>query len=734
MIKRFLKISAIAFSFSVFGYAIVVACGWGWDWDGDLVHAVSIDRREFITPKDMPLAHTWRFFYPKDFVGHYVGDRTADEQPSINEQVFQDWRGYLGKNFSDEVIHTCMFGDDYLTELEKIKAVANDNKGRNFVHFITLSREAERAYKTYDAGWDDANEPLNTIDDAQLFKAVQELLDNASDNFIRQRAWFLLLRMYFYSDNEREKCTQVFDKYEKEMPKDLLYYRALGYTAGILYAERNFEQSNAIYARIYNNCPQLIRMATYSYHPLEEDGMSHSLTYAISDDNKCGMWALQGYYTDEKIAIREIAKINAKHPSLNTMLSRLMDKGFSSMNYIDSDLNFAQNKKNIYASISYKLLETLEYICQNYPEVDQYKWRLALSFWQSAHGKYDEAAQNYNIAESYKSNKTPNPEGALRIARLMNMVNKVQTSNDLNNQELIADIRWADGGDLAKWVYNYIANLYNSEENEVMQQMFACYNYDDANMNDYYSTQENIDAIIEFINKPNKTELEKLAASIYKPTMDILLERKAALYILEGDMKLAVSTYEKVSDKQYFQVNPFNGYIQDDHDRDFAKGKSYSKAKAYAIMQEMKEKLDNNNGEYTDALLLGNALYNLSGYGSARVLNGTNDIYNFPMELRKIAVNMSLAKDYYSQAFALATNDEQRAKALYMKAKCERNEYYNKTFYTYSNQWAIPWETRKSIPDFREWESFKILNSDYSHTQFEIEVIKECGYYKYIYY
>jgi hypothetical protein len=61
-----------------------------------------------------------------------------------------------------------------------------------------------------------------------------------------------------------------------------------------------------------------------------------------------------------------------------------------------------------------------------------------------------------------------------------------------------------------------------------------------------------------------------------------------------------------------------------------------------------------------------------------------------------------------------------------MLAKCERNEWYNKTIYNNSDN---EYGGREPGPDFLPWNGFKSLKQ-YSNTQFYKEAIKECGYFR----
>lgn len=145
----------------------------------------------------------------------------------------------------------------------------------------------------------------------------------------------------------------------------------------------------------------------------------------------------------------------------------------------------------------------------------------------------------------------------------------------------------------------------------------------------------------------------------------------------------------------------------------------------------MKEALAKNEDAYTNAMLLGNAFYNITHYGNGRtfhegdIMGYGNCPADFQGENREIVSNCSLAKMYYEKAFNAAKNDEQRAKMQYMLAKCERNLFYNNYFKTKEYCWGM----NNDEVAFLEWDGFKNLKNKYSKTKFYQEAIAECGYF-----
>ena len=89
--------------------------------------------------------------------------------------------------------------------------------------------------------------------------------------------------------------------------------------------------------------------------------------------------------------------------------------------------------------------------------------------------------------------------------------------------------------------------------------------------------------------------------------------------------------------------------------------------------------------------------------------------------------NCSLAKAYYEKAFSAAKNNEQKAKTQYMIAKCERNDYYNKKYYSLN---LSTWDIQDDQTNFIAWQGFQNIKANYSKTKYYKEIINECGYFK----
>ena len=139
-------------------------------------------------------------------------------------------------------------------------------------------------------------------------------------------------------------------------------------------------------------------------------------------------------------------------------------------------------------------------------------------------------------------------------------------------------------------------------------------------------------------------------------------------------------------------------------------------------MQEMKQNIDKGIDVYNNNLLLANAFYNISYHGNARLFYEGNIIGEYGNNVSEQYYDMlckdKYAKIYYQKAFAAATNNEQKAKCLYLMSKIERNNFYNTKEFDSENR------------AFKAFDGFKKLKSEYKDTKYYQEVINECGYFR----
>jgi hypothetical protein len=773
--RLFLVSSAVLLS----AYGIIYACAGGDDWDF-FGYNSNFTPETFADKSYSPLFLSGGIFYGIGF--------DTQHNSRFNKNIKSDWADYLKGKVDTTTVNYFLIGDEkpryysdekntiknkeeitdlhvfYKTKKENKssqkwskKVNLKDEKVKNFVEFLYLAQKIETVSIGEDY-WSYDPVVAKTFNDAKMIQSIENVYNTLSDPFLKNRYWFLTMKARFYS-NDKQKAIDFFNKTESSVAKNTLYYRALAYVAGINYKQKKYANSNYLYAQVFDQCPQLRVVTAYSFKPKNETDWTKALAMAKNNKEKAALWAIHGYYKDEKQAIEKIYELDPKSEHLNYLGTRLVNsleqkinnsfqqnKGDYSQPPIPQTI--AENKTENKAKIDNSAVDLIAKISAAGNTDKPYLWDVAIGYLQTLKGDYANADKNYNKAEKTLP-KTELARYQIRLLRFVNNLSKIDKLDDNNVKTVLTDLNWIyfelpktyKGSEFRyqnayQWSKNYLAALYKSRSNNVMAELFNESRYGYWNDgNSFYDNEKDLLAMKSFLEKTNKSEIEKIGAGIYSLKLKDINNFQAVQATFKNKIPEAIEFMKKTDSVQYYKFlgNPFNGSIKDCHDCDHA---AYQKRK-YTFMdflttvKEMQDKLAQKEDVYTNSLLLGNAFYNISHFGNGRTFYEMNIVgygsspYSFRNAMKEIITNNSVSKMYYQKAFEAASNKEQKAKCLYLISKCERNDYYNKKYNNINSYWEI----QDDKVNFIAWNTFKALRKDYSDTKYYQDVIAECGYF-----
>lgn len=750
MKTTFLQKLAIGFSaIALFSYTIIYACAGGdWDfWDDNSNFAPEV----FVEKSYSPLFLSPDVFYTRDYYGFDTAHNSR-----FNDEILSDWSNYLDKKIDLETLKFFLTVDSSATELAGInkfistkkptdaskkwesKIDYKDKKVKNFIEFLDVAKKLEDA-STKENYWDyDSNANKKTVD-GKLISLFEKKYNSEKDSFLKNRYWFQTIKALFYQ-GDYEKTVAFFNKTQNDTPKNTLYYRALSYIAGINYKSKNYALSNYQYSVVFDKCPTMRVVTAYCFHPQEETDWNQSLAMAKTNEEKVALWALQGYYNDEVRAIEKIYDLKPDSEHLDYLLTRLVNIQEGKIDNSFKDKTTEQAKKTTKDSLNKTAVNLVDKIAKAGKTYNPYLWNCAAGYLQTLSENYSQAESYFDKAEKQLP-KTTLAVNQLRLLRFINNVSKTDKINPKNEALLVPDLKWIyqelkynTAGELrynnaSAWSKRYLSALYKNQKNSVMAELF------DRN-NDFYDNQVNLEAMKTFLAKENKSEIEKIAANVYNVKLTEIYEYEAVKATFQNKIQEAIAFMQKTDSIQHYQFlgNPFNGNIKDCHDCDHAayQKRKYSEIEFLTILKEMQDKIVKNEDVYTNAMLTANAFYNITHFGNARsfhegtIMGYGSSPYDFRDSSKKMVSDCSLAKLYYEKALTAAKTDEQKAKCHYMLAKCERNDYYNKKYYSTYTNWYDQEETEVH---FLAWNGFKALKKSYFSTKYYQEVIRECGYF-----
>lgn len=733
---------AVLFSLVALGtYGILFACAdyfWGYDYDSNFTPETYVDE-----------SYSPLFFAPQD-VFYSIGFET-NYTSRFNQDIVSEWSEYVKGKFTAKELSFLLLNDSAQASIKELYSAVQkkqklpvpyarlsgtDAQIKGFVEFLYYAKDIEASSTTPLNSWSyEETKPAAAVNPKTLVQ-VEKLFNETSDAFLKNRYWFQTMKAYFYSNNKQGAIT-FFEKTKTSVPQNTLYYRGVSYVAGIYYRKKDYATSNYLYSVVFDKCPALRTVTAYNFHPQEQKDFQASLALAKTPEEKTGLWALFGYYADEKAAIREIYKLNPTSEHLDYLLTRLVNKEEVRLN----DMEFksaAEYKQTMKKQLNNDALQLVSTIAKEEKTSKPYLWNLAAGYLNIFAGNHAQAIQLIEKVEK-KGPKSELASNQIRLLKLINTLYATTKLDDKSETKLLPEMDWLyhikDSEDEAfryrnalGWSKQYIASLYASQQNIVFAELFN-------GSTTFYQTASNAEAMKAFLHKSNKSAWEKLAEGIYGISLSDIYEYQAVMSAYAGKLDEAITLMEQSAEGKNveFYGNPFNGKIKDCHDCDHAAPQKvkYTKLSFLKKMKEMQSYVDKGQDVYNNSLLLGNAYYNMTYFGNGRVFYYSDIVNQYGNYIdgyyQSYLLNCTTANLYYEKALNTAANAEQKAKCVYMMAKCERNAFYTKEYHSKNDFWGEPEVA------FQAWNGFKKLKTEYSNTKYYKEVINECGYFsKYV--
>ena len=717
--------------------ALLISFGLAW-----ACYDIDLDQSSNFTPEAMmtDAADFKPLFYDVDypFYNGFDGGHTS----RFNDQVTDDWYNHFdGKIPREKISAFLLEGKD-----EPAIARSSDPRVKAFDRFVRLARRVDEYACTQLDPWESYNKSAAPLP-AGLADEVVKRYDAEKDAFMKNRYAFQALKALFYAGS-LAPFERFFTRVEKDMPRNALYYRALSYRAGLARNAHEFRRANLLYAEVFHNLPAMRPVAAYSFALGDEADWRECLRQA-SPELRPALWALIGFRSGDDVrAIREIYALDPRSSYLDLFLTRIINKKEEHRYDLIGPETRAIYEEHVNRNpLTAETAALIKRIATEEKTANHYLWYAGAAYINTLEGNTSAASALYDKAARALPAGNRMAADQLRLLRLVNSLNAIKAVKGDNVERLTDELVWlykhnahqdyADGGVRFKTAIEqsraYLADLYLRAGNTMYAEML---HHNSSN----YTSPGAFDKLIATLEKP-RNAFERMLTSIYIYKVEDLYHFKAMQALFADRLGEAESLMKKAGEygTRDLIVNPFNAYIPDWESRGKAKT-GYTALSLIKKMQEGEAKIKRGEDVYNTALLLGNAFYNVTYYGTARrfwrsQLIGASRPEIIPCYARRMMLDCSIAKKYYRMAFNAANTDEERAKAVFFSIRCDRNAFYLAGFRGIASC-GVELEGGGGAGFAYEanagWIDSKGFNelTRYAHTQYYKDVIRECEYFR----
>lgn len=661
-----------------------------------------------------------------------------------------------------------------------------DKKAKTYIDFAQTCSES-LIYRENLNSWD-YNKIKNkkTINPEALLSEANRLLNNESDEQLRARYYYQIIRILHYSKNWVDAIKLYESKIKNKLPKNEIYHYIVDQVAGCYFSVKRYGEAAYLFTKVFGESIDRKKSAFASYNMCTTKNADGKALFKGVDDQKnfLLLTSLRDF-SDEVHILEKFIQLDNNDPRVELLFMRALnnverDIWPKQIGVGNKTLPFFAQKSN------YKnLLAIAEKQVVSHTVDNKDFWRLASSYLSFI----DNDVKSAKIKLS-GVNEFPDQKRALSIIYEVFSWNEISSSNEDYLYEVLKTIPVQEDwykdseNDLRNLILDKVAHTYY--KNNQIEKTFLVHNYLEGVNN--INSLELLDALEKFYFKRNKNNYEQLLiAHIEKKHnfIDYINYQKGIYYLYDKNPELALVYFNKnnnyrsqkhipntifsnnikecftcdvneVMDDEVYKADVFSFIDESFSRKDLAinlmelikltsNEKPWKAKLAYYLLANYYYNISNTGyyrGLLTDNTNTGNNIYinhanyehfspkitaeeiiaNKSGYNMSNISRGHS--------LEKHYFNMSgLALEYYQNVIDLSNDKELNARCAYLMAKCELNDFYNNgsndTYnITINGGWG---DYELELPNSN---GFRLLNEKYSDTDFHEMIIKECGYYR----
>jgi hypothetical protein len=418
-------------------------------------------------------------FYYQSEQTYYDIDFGTNYTSRYNDAIVKEWSEFLEGKMTKQKLSYFLLDNNSYPEIIKLhtantnqKNITNigfdskDDNVKKFFEFLFYSKEIEKSSVATHFSWNYEDVKSALVNDT-IIQQVEEKFRTTNNKFLKNRYWFQVVKSKFYSNNSHETIS-FFESTKEWVPKNILYYRALAYVAGVYSKNKNYGMSNYLYSIIFEDCLEMRTLMAYNFHPQNDLDFKTSINLARTKDEKAALWALYGFYADEEIAIEEIYKLHSKSKHLERLLIKFINNYETKLNYLATENTVEEDGK----SRGNRSQETVQLVrnianCKN--TLDSNKWLMASGYLSILKNEFVTAQKAFNCTITTQDEEQ-NEE--IRTLKLINNLSQVKNLKSNEFSKLQPEIDWALSlnstnanlafrqNNVSKWIRNYKLQLY----------------------------------------------------------------------------------------------------------------------------------------------------------------------------------------------------------------------------------------------------------------------------------
>lgn len=643
----------------------------------------------------------------------------------------------------------------------------------------------------YVAGTSDSWEPVkrDSTTMAALIKNGQQLYKAARTDLFKLKYGYQLVRLAQYS-NQYEDAIKYYDEYIAPNPTNsVLQPMALALKAGALSKLGNKKEAAYLYSKAFS-ASAAKRVSNYISFKWMIDAKADRNDYlALCKNNKekADMLSLfaMGSIDEELETMKKIVALDASGDALEVLVVREINKleekyftpllqnesaGNQSIYSTGNDISDAQLKSG--SDELQKLSLFLHAIAGNKKIQNRGLFETGAAYASYMMKDYATAKKYLSSAQNMALTQKVNDQWML--TNLLVTISEQARIDTLFEDQLLPSLQWLLGKataeksvttgyfDVSPWKKFYrnlmsdiLAPRYHRQGDHAKETLcmgaadfinagYGGYNGYFSNGVDFlrnHLSSQYVEKLYRLMNDQQAAKFERyfLQHNVIKKT-DVI-DFAGTAYLRNYDYGKAISWFKKQTDKKSLVIhtNPFVDLLYDQEEALPGEAKFITTKTAFA--EEMQKQLQLANTDKANAAKhlykIANGMYNMTYYGHAWQLvqygRSGSDGYYIPKDattFQKEYYGCYSALQYFEKAMNTSTDNNFKARCLFMMAKCSQKQVQSPQYFAFKNYDKYDEATKSYHVDFYRNKYFPALVKQYNKTPFYQEAYNSCSYLK----